>query len=298
MTQTPLGRPAFRLRASDGLGFALAVLVGTPALCVAFFGLMEGGGETWRHIVATSLWGSTLRTLGLLLLTGVLVLAAGVPTAWLVVTRNFPGRAWFEWLLVLPLAAPGYVLAYAYADVMGVSGPLQTSLRNATGWTARDYWFPQIASLWGCAFVLAAALFPYVYLAARAAFTAQSASTLEAARSLGAGPWRRFVDVALPAARPAIVAGLALALMEAAADYGAASYLGVQTLTVGVFKSWSSFGDAAAAARLALFLALLALGLYMIERTARGRAGSAETSSRTRSHSRSPLSRVSAMGAT
>ena len=155
----------------------------------------------------------------------------------------FLGRAVFEWLLILPLAAPGYVIAYAWADLTGIAGPLQGAVQDMTGLSARDYWFPEVTGLFGTSFVLACALYPYVYLTARAAFTTQSASALEAARSLGASPWRTFIHVAVPGARPAIAAGLALALMEAAADYGAADFLGLQTLTIGVVRAKDSFGD-------------------------------------------------------
>lgn len=203
----------------------------------------------------------------------VLMLISAVPTAWLVTMYEFPGRALLTWLLILPLAVPGYVLAFSYADFLGVVGPLQTGLRDLTGLSARDYWFPDIRSLPGCAFVLSAALYPYVYLSARAAFQSQSVGALEAARALGANAHKRFWQIALPGARPAIAAGLALALMEAAADYGAADFLGIQTLTVGVFRAWSSFSDPAAGARLAIVLVGICVFLQWLERHDRGGAG-------------------------
>lgn len=261
-------------------------VISLPVIVTLVSGLVFGGGENWAHIRDSLLPAYTLRTCLMLALTGTMILLFAIPTAWAVTMYAFPGRRVFEWLLILPLAAPGYVLAYAYGDLLDVGGPIQAALRQATGLAARDYWFPQIASLPGLSFVLACCLFPYVYLTARAAFVSQSVCALEAARSLGAGPGRSFFAVALPAARPAIVAGLALALMEAAADYGAAEYLGVTTLTAGIVRAWKSFGEPATAARIALVLLSLVLVLVFAERFSRGRAGSQQSSTRWRAVSR------------
>ena len=175
---------------------------------------------------------------------------------------------------------PGYVMAYAWADLMGVAGPLQSVLRETTGWSARDYWFPNLFSAPGLAFVLASTLFPYVYITARAAFTMQSLATLEAARSLGTPPLGLFWKVGLPVALPAILGGVSLALMEAAADYGAADFLGIQTLGVGIVRSWTSFGEPNTAARLALVLILIAGTFLIVSRTFQGQRGSQHTSQR------------------
>ncbi len=287
----------FRFRSIDGPAFLAGLIIAVPVMVTLVAGLFHGGGDAWIHIRDTLLAGYTTGTLGTLFLTGVLILGVAVPSAWLVTMYQFPGRGVFEWLLILPLAAPGYVLAYAYADLMGVMGPFQTALREATGWSARDYWFPDMRNLPGLAFVLACALYPYAYLTARAAFVSQSVCALEAARSLGASSLRRFWQVALPAARPAIAAGLALALMEAAADYGAAEYLGVPTLTFGIVRAWQSFGDAAAAARLALVLVAIVIGLVLAERHTRGRAGSQQSSTRWRTVSRTRLPFWAGLGA-
>lgn len=287
----PFANPLARVRLSmkDGpLLFGIAI-AGLPIALVVIAAFNADSAEAWRHVLQTRLFSDTLRTLLILLLSGALMLFIGVPTAWLVTAYRFPGRGVFEWLLILPLAAPGYVVAFGYADLMGVAGPIQSWLREVTGWAARDYWFPDIASLPGAAFVLAICLYPYVYLAARAAFVTQSVCTLEAARTLGAGPSTRFFKVALPAARPAIMAGLALALMEVAADYGATSHLGVQTLTVGLFSTWKGFGDAGAAARMAIVLLALVFILRQIERNSRGRGGVEATSLRWRRFERLPL---------
>jgi len=274
-------------------GFVIAL----PVAIVVAAGIAEGGGAAWTHIRDTLLLRYLTGTLAVLTLTGALCLLMAVPAAWLVTMFRFPGRGLFEWLLVLPLAAPGYVLAYAWSDLAGVGGPLQSALREATGWSARDYWFPDISSLPGLCFVLACTLYPYVYLTARAAFISQSVCTMEAARSLGAGPGRTFWSVALPAARPAIAAGLALALMEAAADYGAAEFLGVPTLTFGIVRAWKSFGEPAAGARLALVLLALILTFVIVERQVRGRAGTQQSSIRWRRIARAELPRPAAIGA-
>ena len=265
------------------------LIVGAPVVAAIASGLLAGGGEAWTHILGTQLWRLSWTTLAVLALTALFILVTAVPAAWLVTMYSFPGRGVLEWLLILPLAAPGYVLAIAYVDLLTVAGPVQAALRDVTGLGARDYWFPDITSLPGLAFVLAAALYPYVYLTARSAFTTTSLCALDAARTLGASPWNQFRRVAVPAARPAIMAGLALALMEAAADYGAADFLGVNTLTVGLFRAWSSFGDAGAAARMALVLLAIALLLQWLERAERGGAGSQTTSKRWQQIQRKPL---------
>lgn len=286
------------IRASDGPAFLAGLVIAVPVAATLVAGLVFGGGDAWDHIRTTLLTGYLLGTIGTLALTGLFILAFAVPAAWLVTMYRFPGRAIFEWLLILPLAAPGYVLAYAYGDLMGVGGPIQAALRAATGLRARDYWFPDIHSLPGLAFVLALTLYPYVYLTARAAFISQSVCSLEAARSLGASAARSFWRVALPAARPAIAAGLSLSLMEAAADYGAAEYLGVPTLTYGIVRAWTSFGEPATAARLALVLLSLVLSLVLFERWSRGRRGSEQNSRRWRAVARAPLTPLAAAGAT
>ncbi|MEO9970673.1 MAG: iron ABC transporter permease, partial [Hyphomonadaceae bacterium] len=163
------------------------LIIGAPIIGCIMIGILAGGGETWTHIADTFLWSSLGATLGLIMLTGVFISVTAVPVAWLVTMYRFPGRNVFGWLLILPLAAPGYVLAFSYSDLLGLAGPIQSFIRETTGLSARDYWFPNVRSLTGCAFVMAAALYPYVYLTARAAFSMQSASTLEAAQMLGAG---------------------------------------------------------------------------------------------------------------
>ena len=245
-----------------------------------YTGIAAGDGATWDHLLQNRLVPYTITTLLPLLIAGIIMLGLAVPAAWVISQYDFPGRGFFSWALILPLAMPGYVMAYAWADLMGVAGPLQAHLRDLTGLSARDYWFPNLFSVPGLAFVLGSTLFPYVYITARAAFSMQSLATLEAARSLGARPLDLFWRVALPVALPAILGGLCLALMEAAADYGAADFLGFQTLGVGIVRSWQSYNEPNTAARLALMLELIAGSLLIAARLYQGRKGVQQTSSR------------------
>ena len=229
-------------------------------------------GEVWRHLLDTVLLDYVSNTL--LLMAGVAVgtLILGVGTAWLTSMCRFPGRGLFEWALILPMAMPAYIIAYTYTGMLDVAGPLQTALRDLTGWAVRDYWFPEIRSLSGAASMLALVLYPYVYLLSRAAFLAQSLGVLDVSRTLGNGPWRTFVLVALPLARPAIAAGLTLALMETLADYGTVQYFGVQTFTTGIFRTWFGLNNAAAAAQLSALLLGFVLVLIALERLSRRQA--------------------------
>jgi iron(III) transport system permease protein len=204
---------------------------------------------------------------------GLVVLVAGIAgglgaiAAWLVALHRFPGRGLFSWALALPLAAPAFAVAYGYADLLDVAGPVQTGLRAQFGFDLPL----RLRSLWGAAFVLGLTFYPYTYLTLRAALESQAAQAVEAARTLGAGPWRAFSAVALPMAWPAVAAGLSLTVMETLADYGAVKFLSVQTLTTGVVRAWSVYGSPGAAARFALPLLGAAALLIWIERTTRGR---------------------------
>lgn len=227
----------------------------------------------WPHLMATVL--PRYLTTTLMLMAGVAVLAAAMGTgaAWLVSQYRFPGRDWLSWALLFPLAIPAYVGAYALVDFLDYAGPLQSSLRATFGWTtARDYWFPQSRSLWGAILVLSFALYPYVYLLARAAWREQSGATYEVARALGCGPMGMFLRVGLPLARPAVAAGVALVLMETVADYGTVHHFGVQTLTTGVFSTWLNAGNAGGAAQISGVILLLILLLVGLERVGRGGA--------------------------
>lgn len=227
----------------------------------------------WPHLMATVL----PRYLGttLLLMAGVAVLTAAMGTgaAWLVSQYQFPGRNWLSHALLFPMAIPAYVGAYALVDLLDYAGPVQTGLRNTFGWTsARDYWFPETRSLPMAILVLSFALYPYVYLLARAAYREQSGRAYEVARALGCGPWGLFLRIGWPLARPAIAAGVALAMMETVADYGTVLHFGVQTLTTGVFSTWLNGGNAGGAAQIAGIILVLILLLVGLERAGRGKA--------------------------
>ncbi|KEJ90354.1 ABC transporter permease [Sulfitobacter donghicola] len=249
----------------------IAGLCALPMLAV-LLAAVSGGTETVEHLVDTVLEGYTRTTLTLVCLVALGTFAIGVGAAWLVTMTRFPGVRIFEVALVLPLAFPAYVLAYAYTHVLDHPGIVQTSLRALTGWGPRDYWFPDIRSLGGAALMLVLVLYPYVYLLARAAFLQQSGTTFLAARALGSSPWAAFFKVSLPLARPAIAGGVLLAVMETIADFGTVAYFGVQTFATGIYTSWFSLFDRVGAAQLALCLLSFALLLAMLERLQRGDA--------------------------
>ncbi len=250
----------------------LAVTICIAPIIAAGLAALTGNLETWRGLVATVLPGFALNTLLLVALVGTGTAAIGTGSAWLVTMYRFPGSRLFEVLLVLPLAFPAYVLAYAYTDLLSHSGAVQSGLRAVTGWGPRDYWFPDIRSLPGAAAMLTCVLYPYVYLLARTAFSLQSATAFLAARTLGKGPVDAFFRVSLPMARPAIVGGVLLAVMETIADYGTVAHFSVQTFSTGIYQAWFSMGDRAAAAQLASCLLAFALILATLERIQRGQA--------------------------
>jgi iron(III) transport system permease protein len=258
---------------------AIALLIATPVIFV-FSSIFTDAGEIWSHLVKTVLTDYIINSLWLMLGVGTGVLIIGVGTAWLVTMCRFWGSSWLEWALLLPLAAPAYLLAYAYTSMLDYFGPVQIWLRSIFGWTSiQDYWFPNIRSLWGAILMLILVLYPYVYLLARVAFLEQSVCTLEASRSLGCNPWRSFFTVALPLARPAIMAGLALALMETLNDLGTVEYFGVSTFTTGIYRTWLGQGQRAAAAQLAACLMLFILCLIVLERWSRRQARYYQSSS-------------------
>ncbi|WP_170404947.1 ABC transporter permease [Ruegeria arenilitoris] len=257
-------------------------LVGTVACLVAAACLLPmvavvlaavtGGTDTISHLLDTVLPRYALTTVILVVLVAIGTFSIGVGAAWLVTMSRFPGVRFLEIALVLPLAFPAYVLAYAYTFILDHPGIVQTTLRDVTGWGPRDYWFPEIRSTEGAAVMLILVLYPYVYLLARAAFLQQSATAFLAARALGKSPWLAFWHVSLPMARPAIAGGVLLAIMETIADFGTVAYFGVQTFATGIYTSWFSIGDRAAAAQLALCLLGFALVMAMTERIQRGKA--------------------------
>ncbi len=258
---------------------AVALLIALPVLVVLGFVLVPSG-DTWQHLAATVLPDYVANSLLLMLGVALGTLIGGVGTAWLTSMCQFPGRGFFEWALLLPMAMPAYIIAYTYTGLLDFAGPVQTNLRALTGWGYGDYWFPEVRSLPGAALMLSLVLFPYVYLLTRAAFLSQSLCVLDVSRTLGNGPWRTFFRVALPLARPAIVAGLSLALMETLADYGTVQYFGVSTFTTGIFRTWYGLNSAAGAAQLSALLLGFVLVLITIERSSRRQARYHHTSQR------------------
>ncbi|MGR3622520.1 ABC transporter permease [Pseudophaeobacter sp.] len=255
----------------SALGWCVALACILPMLAVAI-AAVTGGTETIQHLMETVLPRYALTTLALVVLVSVGTLAIGVGAAWLVTMARFPGVRFFEIALILPLAFPAYVLAYAYTYILDHPGIVQSTLRDVTGWGPRDYWFPEIRSVGGAAVMLVLVLYPYVYLLARAAFLQQSGGAFLAARALGKNAFEAFWLVSLPMARPAIASGVLLAVMETIADFGTVSYFGVQTFATGIYTSWFSLADRAGAAQLALCLLSFALMLAVLERSTRGKA--------------------------
>jgi iron(III) transport system permease protein len=273
---------ADRTRAWTVFAVALAGIILLPIGTIIVLAL---GAEqnVWPHLLTTVLPRALADTLILMAGVGGLSLALGTAAAWLVTMYRFPGRGLLDRLLVLPLAMPTYIVAYCYVELLDYSGPVQQLLRGLFGWqSAQDYWFPEVRTLSGCVLVLSSVLYPYVYLSARASFAQQSVCVLEVARTLGQTPFGAFQSVALPLARPALAAGVALVLMECLNDLGAAQYLGVQTLTVSIYTTWLQRSNLAGAAQIALVAVLLVLALLLTERIARGAARVHHTTGRYR----------------
>ncbi|MEM1372287.1 MAG: iron ABC transporter permease [Pseudomonadota bacterium] len=250
------------------------VFVAICLLPIVATGLAALGGDLdiWQRVLAPVIGDYTRTTLILVGIVGIGAALIGSVSAWLVTVYRFPGAKWLEIALALPLAFPAYVMAYAYTYLLDHPGPVQSLLRDVTGWGPRDYWFPEIRSLGGAALMLTMVLYPYVYLLARASFRQQSSNAYLVARTLKCSPARAFWRVALPMARPAIAGGALLAIMETLADYGTVAYFSVQTFTTGIYQAWYTVADRAAAAQLAFCLLSFALLIAMIERIQRGKA--------------------------
>lgn len=247
----------------------IAAIVLLPVFAVIVLAMFPTE-NIWPHLLDTVLPGYIRTTLWLMLGVCVGTFIIGTGTAWLVSMCRFPGRGVFEWALLIPLAMPAYVVAYVYTDLLEFSGPIQSMLRDTFGWrTPRDYWFPDIRSLGGAITMMVLVLYPYVYLLSRAAFMEQSVTMLEASRTLGCSPWQSFVRVGLPIARPSIVVGVILALMEALNDFGTVDYFAVRTLTAGIFNVWLHMRNLGGGAQIAVVLLIFIVVLILIERMAR-----------------------------
>jgi iron(III) transport system permease protein len=275
---------ARRTGSGGGRGLTIAAVTIAALLALPVLGVVaqvfRADEGTIAHLAATVLPDYALNTLVLCVLVAAGTAVLGTAAAWLVTMTEFPGRGVLAYALVLPLAVPAYVIAYAATDALAAAGPLQSALRAATGWETGSYWFPQIRNIWGAGLLFTLVLYPYVYLIARAAFLSQSVCALDVARTLGSGPWGAFFRVGLPLAWPAIAGGVALALMETLADYGAVQHLAVQTFATGIFRAWYAFGDRTAAAQLAVALLGFVILALALERFARGRQAYHHTSGR------------------
>jgi iron(III) transport system permease protein len=251
------------------VAIAAAALVAAPLVALGVVAA-RGSENVWAHLAEHVLAAALGDTLVLLVGVGLLTTAIGTGAAWLVTAHEFPGRRVFDWALLLPLAVPTYIVAYAYLDVLHPVGPVQSLLRAVLGVESpREWRLPDIRSMAGCIVLLGFVLYPYVYLTTRALFAMQSAGLIHAARTLGAGPGAVFLRVALPLARPAVALGVSLALLEALNDIGAAEFLGVRTLTVSVYTTWVTRADLPGAAQIALAMLLVVVAVIALERWAR-----------------------------
>jgi iron(III) transport system permease protein len=270
------------------LAILAALICAAPIFAVAWIALTGETGDYLAHLaqtrlptyLANSAYVAGIAALG----TGLL----GTGLGWLIARTDFPGRKLFSWVLILPLAVPAYVAAYAWLDLTIAGGPIHIATSGL---------FPTIRGSMGAGLMFAFVLYPYVYLLARDAFSSQSADAYDAARTLGASPVKAFMKTSLPMARPAIAAGLALVMMESLADYGTVSHLGAPTLSIGLIRAWSGAGSLIDAARLSLILVVIALFIFSVERAQRSRARSVTGSGKHRPPHRTKLKGFGALGA-
>ncbi|VAW44450.1 Ferric iron ABC transporter, permease protein [hydrothermal vent metagenome] len=248
-----------------------SLLLTVPLWVLVSF-MFEPTNENWSHLAETLLPEYIINSLWLMLGVTVGTLLLGIPTAWVISQYQFFGKSILHWALLLPMAMPAYIIAYTYTGLLEFEGPVQTALRTLFETQTVNLWFPEVRSLGGAVVMFSLVLYPYVYLLARTSFANQSQSVMQASRTLGAGPFKTFFKVALPIARPAIIAGLTLALMETLADFGTVQYFGVPTFTTGIYRTWSGFGDTTTAAQLSILLLLFVVTLMVIEAWSRKQA--------------------------
>ena len=252
-----------RLPMLDLLSMIIAVFLILPVLAIGLTALEDNRG-LFSHLVATVLPGYVMNTLMLMTGVGVMALIFGIGTAWIISRYEFPLKRLLEWMLVMPAAVPAYLVAYTYTDFFEYAGPVQTMLRDAMGWqTSRDYWFPEIRSMGGAIVVMSSVLYPYIYITARTGFGLTSTRLFEAAIITGR---QNLLSIALPLARPAIMAGLALVLMEVVSDFGTVEYFAVDTITLGIFNVWLGMNNMPLAAQLSLLSFSLIILLLWLER--------------------------------
>ncbi|MGI2065623.1 ABC transporter permease [Shewanella sp. MF08487] len=273
-------------------GYAVAALLVLPLFALIFQAL-QPDEAVFGHLLATVL--PTYIRNSLLLILGVSLgsLLLAIPCAWLTARCEFFGRRYLQWALLLPLAMPGYIVAYVYTDLLDYAGPVQRSLRSIFGWSSpQDYFFPDIRTLGGAICMLSLVLFPYIYLLARTAFMEQSLSLAHASRIMGCSPWQSFWRLSLPMARPALAVGVALVAMETAADFATVSYFAVPTLTTAVYDTWLGYGNLTAAAKLSAIILLVVFSLIGFERFARRKQQLFQKQSRIQATDLYPLTAV------
>ncbi|MGL5047913.1 MAG: ABC transporter permease [Shewanella sp.] len=250
-------------------GYTVAALLVLPLFALILQAL-QPDEAVFGHLMATVLPTYIINSLLLIFWVSLGSLLIALPSAWLMARCEFVGRRYLQWALLLPLAMPGYIVAYVYTDLLDYAGPVQRSLRALFGWRApQDYFFPDIRTLGGAACVLSLVLFPYIYLLARTAFMEQSLNLAQASRIMGCSPWQSFWRLSLPMARPALAVGIALVAMETAADFATVSYFAVPTLTTAVYDTWLGYGNLTAAAKLSAIILLVVFMLIGVERFAR-----------------------------
>ncbi|WP_082560946.1 ABC transporter permease [Devosia sp. Root685] len=282
-------RPKIDISLWAAVAFAAAALALVPILAIAATAVADTGG-LWRHIIQFVLPQATWNTLVLLAGAGLISTLVGTGAAWIVTAYDFRGRHFLDWALLLPLAVPTYIMAYAYLDILNPLGPVQGVLRWVLGYSSpRQFRLPDIRTMWGAVMVFGFVLYPYVYLTARAMFLTQAANVTEVARMLGVPRSGIFWRVALPLARPAIAVGVSLALMEVLNDVGASQFLGVRTLTATIYTTWIVRTDLAGAAQIAIGMLVIVLALLMLERGARRNQRFASTAQNARQMQRKPL---------
>ncbi len=293
VTSAQIATPVQRTR--SGWSYAaliVAAVVCLPLLSVVWLAFFPEE-NIWPHLFRTVLSSYVINTLLLMIGVAIGTLAIGTTCAWLVTHHNFPGRALFNWALLLPFAVPAYVIAYVYTDLLEFAGPVQSLLRATFDWKlANEYYFPSIRTLPGAIIMMVLVLYPYVYLLARAAFLEQSASIAEAARSLGVSRSARVLHVAIPMARPAIVVGLSLVMMETLNDYGTVDYFAVRTLSAGLYDVWLGMNNLGGGAQIATLLLIFVMVLIGLEKSSRRNQQNFQPmSSRFRPNARTELSK-------
>lgn len=296
----PLGFSQRFQQQKSNLGWLLfavgtALLLSIPVVTVLYSVILPTS-DIWSHLRATVLADYALNSLVLAVGVCIGTSLIGISTAWLCSAYSFPGRKLFSWTLLLPLAFPPYIIAYTYTGMLDFAGPVQSVMRSLFGWEYGDYWFPEIRSIAGAIIMISLVLYPYVYLLLRTAFSEQSSSLREASHMFGVGPYKTLFTIILPMARPALVAGLTLVVMETLADYGTVHYFGVPTFTTGILRTWFGLGDLITATQLASLLLLCVFAVILAERYSR-KVAHYQNPAKIQKSWRYPLSGVKAIAA-